>query len=275
MLRSILTPRAAAQRQAIRTPVPPPSDRSRLLLCLLDELRTSFVLAGITTNTLNAFGRNPTLLCWIAAFVPSDPIIFPSAKANLIDGIDSSQLQYATHFYRHLPLAKLSLNTLLGDADPRSLKEVCDTWRSLCGIAELAMKEMDRYFCHDDPNELYLSDDIRRLLIAVKAGQSPCLINGRPEMPAWFQRRHQPRVQANLVAHLRYGQMTAPVLVVNISVGGCGVEQAPPLPLEAIVELRLESGRLLEAAVRWQNGTRAGLLFSTPLSYRDPLISAG
>lgn len=275
MLRSILSSRAPARRQAAHVSAPAPSDRARLLSCLLDELRTSLVLAGITTSTLNAFAQNPTLLCWVAAFVPSDPIIFPSVKANLIDGIDPSRLQYATHFYRHLPLAKLSLNTFFGDPDTRAFKEVRDTWRSLCGIAGSAMKEMDGYLCHDDSDELHLSDDIRRLLITVKAGQSPCLINGRPEMPAWFQRRHHPRIVANLMAHLTYGGMTAPVLIVNVSVGGCGLEQAPPLPLDAIVELRLESGRLLEATVRWQNGTRTGLLFPSPLGYRDPLISAG
>ena len=73
------------------------------------------------------------------------------------------------------------------------------------------------------------------------------------------------------VAYVRF----APVLVVDVSIGGCGLEQAPSLPPDAIVEVRFESGRILEAAVRWQNGTRAGLIFTVPLGYRDPLISAG
>ena len=275
MLRSILKSRPPWKQHEVHGSISGTSDRDRLLFCLLDELRASLVLVGVTTSTLNAFAQNPELLSWVAAFVPSDPIIFPNVKANLIDGIESSQLQYTTQFYQHLRLAKMSLNILVGGPDVRALKEVRDTWRSVCGLADSAIKEMDRYFRHDQSEELHLSDDIRRLLITVKAGQSPCLINGRPEMPAWFQRRHQPRVVANLIAQVTYGPMTASVLIVNISVGGCGLEHAPPLPQDAIIDLRLESGRILESVVRWQNGGRAGLLFSTPLGYRDPLISAG
>jgi hypothetical protein len=275
MLRSLLNARTSQNQHEVHGADTRTSDRARLLNCLLDELRASLVLAGVTTSTLNAFARNPKLLNWIGSFVPADPIIFPNVNADLIDGVDSRKLQYTTQFYRHLRLAKVSLTTLVGNPDVRAYKEVVDTWRSVCGLADAAIKETDRYFLYDKSEELHLSDDIRRLLIAVRAGQSPCLINGRPEMPSWFQRRHQPRIAANLMAQLIYGSMTASVLIVNISVGGCGLEQAPPLPPDAIIYLRLESGRILESVVRWQNGDRVGLLFSSPLGYRDPLISAG
>lgn len=275
MLRNVLASRLPPKRQATQTAASAKSDHSRLLHCLLDEVRTSLVLTGVTTSTLNAIPHHPQLLAWAGAFIPSDPIIFPSVKVNLIEGIDPSRLQYTTHFYRHLPIAKLSLNAYLGDTDERTLLHVCDNWRSLCGVAESAMKEVDRYLGQHDDEELHLSDDIRRLLIAARSANSPCLINGRPAMPAWFQRRHNPRILANLMAHLSYGQLTAPVRIINVSIGGCGIDQSPTLPPEAIVDLRLESGRVLESVVRWQNGSRAGLLFSTPLGYRDPLISAG
>lgn len=275
MLQGSLNSRSTARPHLRRPQNPELSERSQLLLCLLDELRTSLVLTGVTTSTLNGFLRDTNLLRWIAAFVPSDPIIFPSVKANLIEGIDPSRLLGVARYYRHLALAKHGFTVLLGDADARNLTEVYDTWRTLCGLGELAMREMDSYISHNDPAELHLSDDIRRLLLSAKAGHSHCLVNGRPEMPIWYQRRHHPRVLANLMAHLRYGQLSAPVLMVDVSIGGCGLQQAPSLPLDAIVEVRLESGRVLEAVVRWQNGTRAGLIFSVPLSYRDPLISAG
>lgn len=275
MLHGSLKPRSTARPHSTRPPNAELSERSRLLLCLLDELRTTLVLTGVTTSTLNGFLRDTGLLRWIAAFVPSDPIIFPSVKANLIEGIDPSRLLGVARYYRHLALAKHGCTVLLGDADARNLIEIYDTWRTLCGIGDLAMREMDTYISHNDPGELHLSDDIRRLLLSAKTGHSHCLVNGRPEMPLWYQRRHHPRVLANLMAHLRYGQISAPVLVVDVSIGGCGLEQAPSLPPDAIVEVRFESGRILEAAVRWQNGTRAGLIFTVPLGYRDPLISAG
>lgn len=275
MLRSSYLSRTSARRQLAASPTPAASEGARLLQCLIDELRSSLVLTGVTTSTLNALPRDANLLSFVAAFVPADPIIFPNLKAALIEGIDVNALDHVSHFYRYLPLAKLSLTTVLGDDDERTIRQVGDIWRTLCGRADLSIKEVDRYFRQRDADELHLSDDIRRLLVAARSGLSPTLRNGRPEVPAWFERRHQPRIHANLSAQLSVGALVAEVRIVNVSVGGCGLEQAPSLMPDVPVELRLESGRVLEAVVRWQNGTRAGLLFARPLHYRDPLISAG
>jgi hypothetical protein len=208
-------------------------------------------------------------------FVPSEPIIFPTIRAGLVEGLESRQLGYSDLFFRHLTFAKRTLSAFIRQSDRQDHALVAGFWRSLCGIGEFSVRELDELIGTQDPAELHLSDDICRLLKAARAGHSPCQINGRAQLPAWYQRRHHPRKTANLHAALSYGRLKVPVLILDVSLGGCGLDQAPPLPIGAIVALTLESGRKLEGEVRWQNGARAGILFTSPLRFTDPLISAG
>lgn len=253
----------------------PETSRERLIDCLLDEIRTSLVLAGVTASTLNALLRQPEAKHVLIEFVPSSPIVFPTVRAGLLEGVDPRGLDHSDHFFRRLALAKPSLSILSGDAASDELAQAVGTWRSLCGVGERAARETIALIEAGSIEDLHLSDDIRRLLIAVQAGHSPCHLDGRAQIPAWFQRRHHPRMMANIAAELSIGELTAPVLILDVSVGGCGLDRIPPLPVGCFVRLKLDSGRLLEGRIRWRNGARAGVLFRKQLSFTDPLVSAG
>ena len=119
---------------------------------------------------------------------------------------------------------------------------------------------------------VHMLDD---MLIAARDGGAPCVIEGRPVMPSWAERRHHARMLVNMDAAVRSQGVSRGVRVIDISRSGVGLDRADGLQVDEIVMITLAIGRRLVGKVAWVKGTRAGVMLSSQLETDDPLISSG
>lgn len=266
---------------------------------MLFEVRNTSVLTAITGSILNSLAAAEAreLPAYTAAYLPPDPVVFAGVAYRIVEvGGCAETYNILSSLYSGLAAAKALLQSRasprnglgFGDRPSRfspgssrpisseSLGELVDAWRGLAGRALLAIYELERiqFAVHNDL-EAGEGENLPAMLRAVRDGSSPCLLEGRPVMPSWAQRRRHRRVLLNMMATARYGGQTREVLVVDVSQGGLAMDFADDVEVGTVVSLRLSNGRRLAGSVAWSHNRKAGIAFFRELSAKDPLISAG
>ena len=273
----------ASQPQSRALPLSdiPKSDDTLFIDAARQEVHYIAILTALTCSTLN---YNYQFDTWrpskeFMRFLPPEPIILPIlfrrwSNLNPTPGVT----HLFDHYASYLADAKRLVRSVYASPDgkPRAaqIDEVVSTWQAVASATLLALYEIDRIM-DDDADEQQIRSELADLLIAVRDGNSPALVDGRPIMPTWAQRRRHRRVLVNMNATARYRGQSHAVLLVNVSQGGIGLDFMSGVKIGEFVAVTLPSGRRLLGSVTWSNGSRAGLVLSSELAADDPLISSG
>ena len=114
-----------------------------------------------------------------------------------------------------------------------------------------------------------------RALRAVIAGDSVALDKwgalARPVLP---QRRSAPRYLLDESCIVHHERQSVRARTIDISTGGIGVTNAPPVSLHDRVELEIRT-RTLAGIVVWKRESRIGVQLDQPLAPDDPLLIGG
>lgn len=114
---------------------------------------------------------------------------------------------------------------------------------------------------------------LRSFLADVVGGGSPLVDrDGNILVPELPQRRVLQRKPVYLRAILEHKGKSSPVIVINISITGAALENAPPLVPKSVVVLEIGT-RCLAATVVWDRGSSAAIKFDMPLKEEDPLLA--
>lgn len=112
-----------------------------------------------------------------------------------------------------------------------------------------------------------------KALNAARAGDTPCIgSDGHIARPFLPQRRRAPRFALRQPCRIRHAGVASPAFAQDISRGGIGLSNAPPMPLKAAVEVLLNDRAPLSGMVVWASGGRTGIQFLEQLSPLDPLV---
>jgi len=149
---------------------------------------------------------------------------------------------------------------------------LADGWRSFCEttVALLDATEAIGVGSSDKAGRL------RALLLRAERGEHDLVDHeGIATVPGWAERRRHARHPVVIAATLVVGSAIHPVTVIDVSVGGLGLGQAPALARGCDVLVKLADGRRLTGRVAWSREDVAGIAFATPLDPADPLLTAG
>lgn len=95
---------------------------------------------------------------------------------------------------------------------------------------------------------------------------NPLRVAARLERPSPYDQRRHVRHPVHIGAAVRVGERpSSPILVVDLSTSGCGVETRGHLDIGARVWLKLDGLQAWAARVAWTQDDRAGLTFDQPL----------
>ncbi|MGE0768185.1 MAG: PilZ domain-containing protein [Hyphomicrobiaceae bacterium] len=112
-----------------------------------------------------------------------------------------------------------------------------------------------------------------RLLAAASLGHWPCISrSGAITMPGWIERRSERRHVFNMDCRIVEADRDWMAQIVDISLTGVGLRDAPPLDVGTRAALVVGSLADLHGEVIWSNGKRLGFRFDTPL---DSLADLG
>ncbi len=153
-------------------------------------------------------------------------------------------------------------------------KQLPEAWQQISHLAHLAIRELSV------PLHLRLpepygenSNVLARLLAETKRGGSPCIDSyGLIFSPPMPQQRRSPRRLLCQPCVVQTGEHSAGAIVRDVSAGGMGLEQIPPLRPGEPVRVELSGGRRFDATVSWCSSRTAGVRFKTPLPAIDPLL---
>ena len=270
----------AAEREQLQSPS---EDDHLLLEAGRQEVQNIAILTAITASALNFYGGSTphAIAKDVGRYLPAEPVILPVLFRRLATSATPANARYLfENLATHLRHAKRFLRSFMSPSpDGRSREqaaELCATWRMVAESALLALYEIDRISDHEPSSDWQRSFQLLNdVLIAARDGGAPCLIEGRPAMPTWAQRRRHHRVPVNMDAAIRYHGKSRAVRVTDLSQGGLGLDRAEGLKVGEIVLVTLAIGRRMIGSVVWTNGARVGITFSSELAADDPLISSG
>ncbi len=83
-------------------------------------------------------------------------------------------------------------------------------------------------------------------------------------LAGWIDRVAREPAAFPAIVVLSNGQR-APVMITDVSNGGCQVKGAETLPIGQLVRIEVAGGIIADASVRWELNGRAGLQFTWPL----------
>ena len=263
-----------------------PSEQDRLLIEQANiELANLGLYIVLTTSALNYLDSRSE---WKAEhahfrFEPSEPVIIRAAvemlmwtdrmpEIHLHSDLMIARLWQAKRLLRSLKERRTTVPTL------RERDELVSAWTITSDAALLTIDDFERandlYDVSASPEQSPERQELRSLLIAVRDGGIPLLIDGLPQLPDWAERRRSRRIPLNMDGKLRYRGQSRSVRVRDVSAGGMGVEFCGALDVGEIVMLTLESGRRFLATIAWCHTDRAGLTLANRLEPCDPMISA-
>ena len=104
------------------------------------------------------------------------------------------------------------------------------------------------------------------------AGLRASIATGSIFSPPMPQQRRSPRRLLCQPCVVQTGEHSAGAIVRDVSAGGMGLEQIPPLRPGEAVRVELSGGRRFDATVTWCSSRTAGVRFKTPLPAIDPLL---
>lgn len=252
---------------------------------LLTDTQTAALLTAVTASTVNAM-RQPGVLQApdeLKRYLPNPHGILLSMRVLERQGVvPSAAASASATLFAALDPALSDMEHYFADASLIGVDRaaavhqfsLATAWRHAAHMAGQSVKELDHLDLEAVPQYFQLSSGILvRLLTAASMGESPCLLpDGHPYLPALPQRRQASRRILGQPATIVTAGATRRVFVRDVSLGGLGLEQTGLLPIGEIAVVTLAIGRRLIGRVVWNEGQRAGINLTVPLTPNDPLL---
>lgn len=257
-----------------------------LIEALVCEVHGAALNTAIIASAANALGKGTAFHTFSALepFLPSQSSVFKGLCAQLPgSGWSRSDISFTCQFMDELPIARSALDDYFADvlelghgrAAVLHQRPYAAAWRDLAHQASLAVDELQE-LTNDLLPSAYTGNAraLLHLLAEAQRGGTPCLDSyGRISPPAMPQQRRSPRRLLCQECVLRFRDHEVNAFAKDVSAGGFGLERTPQLNRGEHVVVELASGRVFHGAVAWSSGNSAGLRFTTPLAFQDPLLN--
>ena len=243
-------------------------------------LQVAAIVSGLHALRAKAALRNPAEL---KNFLPGgSAVIGELLRSHEEAGLDPKTLLNVKEFFGELSAARPGIERLLADVErlgaehPSSHNQVSASaaWSRLCQHALAAVSALDADLRHRLPP--YYGENAAMLAGVLKTagdGQHPCIDKaGNIVLPNMPQRRRTTRRSLLQQGMLRYRGKMSSVIAKDISTTGLGLERAPELKIQELVQVELTGGRRLMGVIVWASGSSAGVKLGKPLPPNDPLL---
>jgi hypothetical protein len=254
---------------------------------LAGELHLAAMQIAVVTSGVNALQagiklKNALSLQDLGPQIPEPGAIeLPRACREEL-GVAYRNIVLAQDLFRELEPAQEDVEMFCTDAEKfgedtaaaLDLPSVSQRWRRLSVRALAAVIDLEPDVARCLPAR-YAENTalLKRLLRSTAEGGHPCVgsdcIIKLPDLP---QRRAAVRPNARLACVVEYHGMTFDAVVKDISTGGVGLDDAPPMRAQTVVLIEFEGGDCLPGLVVWSEGSRAGIKFDLPLKPNHQLL---
>ncbi|MFN3869559.1 MAG: PilZ domain-containing protein [Hyphomicrobiaceae bacterium] len=279
-------PRNDGAHEAVSSVAEPGLDAEALLLrALVQEVHTAALLTAAACTAMNVATtpQAPKALSDAHGLVANFPARLEDWPNRILEEqLTEVTLQSIAVFYslfqqsrsRMLAFEREATSIGLDRAGAVHLVPLTRGWRLAARHASIAVQALTEEATYILP-ETY-QQNVATLTLALDhaiAGR-PALLDtdGRIVLPVMAERRRTPRRSLLQTAHLRIANTTVLVYARDVSVGGIGLANVPPLPPSDTALIELSCGRVLRGKIAWQDDGNAGLRFERPLKPTDPLI---
>jgi hypothetical protein len=255
---------------------------------LVGELHLAATQIAVVTSGVNALQagiklKNALSLQDLGPQVPEAATIELPRTCRDELGIASSKIIPVRDLFRELEPAQRDVEMFCADAETfgqetaafLDLPTVSQRWRRLSVRALAAVIDLEPDVARCLPARYAQNAALlNRLLRSAVEGGHPCVgpdcIIKLPDLP---QRRAAVRPNACLPCIVDYHGMTFQAVVKDISTGGVGLDDAPPMRPQTVVLIEFEGGPCLAGLVVWSKGSRAGVKFDVPLKPSHQLLA--
>lgn len=282
MLQSLRSKLFTAERPGAEQPAG--LDGMGLLEAIVCETQTAALHAAVIASALTALQsgghmRGPQAL---KDFVPGQSaVIGELLRSHEEAGLDAAAVLKVKALFSELASARGGMDRLIADAGRLGAEQssfnynpTLAQWSKVCQRALDAVTALDPSLRSGLP-EYYSRNStmLAKLLKGTIEGRQPCINEaGQPFLPDMPQRRRTARRSLLQQVMLRYRGKTAPVIAKDISTTGLGLERAPDLKSQELVQIELNGGRRLIGLVVWTKDGSAGVRLGKPLPPNDPLL---
>ena len=255
---------------------------------LVGELHLAAMQIAVVTSGVNALQagiklKNALSLQDLGPQIPmADTIALPRACREEL-GIAYNKIAAVRDLFRGLEPAQKDVELFCTDAEDfgeqeaafLDLPSVSLRWRRLSVHALAAVLALEPDVARCLPARYGENSPLlKRLLRSVIEGGHPCVApNAIIKLPDLPQRRAAVRPNVRMPCLVEYHGMTFEAVVKDISTGGVGLEDAPPLRSQMIVVLEFDGGHCISGLVVWSKGSRAGVKFDMPLTPNHELLA--
>jgi hypothetical protein len=256
---------------------------------LVGELHLAAMQVAVVTSGVNALSegirlKNPLALQDLGPQLPSAEKITLPRHCREELSIAFKSVAAVRDFFGDLKTAQRDVEAFCADADEFGTEEaalldlpgVADRWRCLSLRALTAVVSLEKDVARCLPGRYsHNTPLLKKLLRGVIEGGRPCVDdNATVKLPDLPQRRAAVRPNVHLPCVLEYHGRTFQAVAKDISTGGVGLEEAPPLAPQTVVLVEFEGGHCLAGLVVWSKGARAGVKFDMPLKPSHPLVAS-
>lgn len=269
--------------RATRTHEPHKSSRDPdLALFVAHELIITATWIAATAGVINRcyLDRKQTSPRFLQGCLPPDLSAFILLSRTDADAAACIMYARCRELQTYLAAARRALEaclegkTIAPAARRQQQIKTCDLWQACCDSALLAIYAIEDSTGFESlPFE---QEQIRSLidaLISARSGGAPFHRAGIPAPPEWVEKRRTRRFTVNAFAKLTVDGRATQVFVLNVSLGGLGIDHAAGLAEGTLVSIQLENGRCFVGRVIWCIGRRAGIKLRRNLRPDDPLLA--
>jgi PilZ domain len=255
---------------------------------LVGELHLAAMQIAVVTSGVNALRagiklKNPLALEDLGPQIPNEAKLALPRICREELGIGFKSIAAVRGLFTELTVAQKDVEVFCADAQQFGVEEaafldlgdVTDKWRclSLHALAAVVALEADVARCL--PGRYTRNGALlKKLLRSAMEGGHPCVdSNATIKLPDLPQRRAAVRPNVHLPCVLESHGLTFQAVAKDISTGGVGLEDAPPLVPQTVVLVEFETGDCLAGVVVWSKGRRAGVKFDAPLRPNHRLLA--
>ena len=255
---------------------------------LVGELHLAAMQVAVVTSGVNALSdgirlKNPLALQDLGPQLPSAEKITLPRHCREELSIAYKSIAAVRDFFGELKAAQKDVEGFCADAAEFGTEEagfldlppVADKWRCLSLRALTAVVALEKDVARCLPGRYsHNTPLLKKLLRSVIEGGRPCVDdNATVKLPDLPQRRAAVRPNVHLPCVLEYHGRTFQAVAKDVSTGGVGLEEAPPLEPQTVVLVEFEGGHCIAGLVVWSKGARAGVKFDVPLKPSHPLLA--
>lgn len=252
---------------------------------LVCETHSAALLTAAIASATNAFRLQGTDRSEAALkpYVPREPALISVLKNGMLEAdLDEELVGVVCDFFDDLAPARIALDQYFADANhigtdrasALHLLALTNSWRRASKDALAAVRMLHVHIGSLPPQYTSNSDVLVDLLQQIIGGGTPCIdASGKIALPDLPQRRRNARRTICQPCKITHNRTTSNAFVRDVSPGGFGLEQVPPLAPNSLILIELPSGRRFTAVVAWCTGSTAGVRFARTLLPNDPLLS--